>query len=311
MSCAPAIAAQTPPSLPEVTLSGCEGLDGSEVVRLLALEMPSDGSLADASGDNLQITCDSERVQLSLSASATDLRLERDIPAPDYSRPGAERVIALAASQLFATWLPLVTRRPAPSAERDVVVRPEPPRPLPPPSLHQEPPPVLALAVRGGVRARAAGLRLLMTRAELVASTELARRWRLLGAVAFEFGAAERDAGEVLIRVGQLGGGGGIAFWHAGRFHVHADVMAYGGLVHMQGSAPRGAYRHGSSRALAADLELSLGPVLSLDGARVGVDVAGGVMLPRVQALVEGEAAVSIGGPWIGGSAYVGIAFDD
>jgi hypothetical protein len=291
-----------------IALHDCDALDAAEVERILRLELATT-PLPDAPVPALDVTCETSNVTLSLNDAVASFRSERRIPAPDYAKPGAERTIAIAASQVVFSWLTLHGAQERPEPQRSA---PAPPKPQPRPLTRSvqvpepEPRPVLELALYGGPRVRDVEQRLFLGRAGVQASVGISDGWLFIAGAAFEAGHANRAVGTVHARAGFLGAGVGAYWLNSSSFRLQLSAMAYGVYAEFAGQ-PRDASTSGdTARAFAADVELTFAPVLQLRTLQVVPALQVGSLLGRAAGLVEGGAPVAMEGPWLGGVLQLG-----
>jgi hypothetical protein len=294
-----------------VDARGCTGLDVHETERLLSIELLSVAKeRGQAEPPAVQLVCDGELVRIEVRDPITDKRLEREIPAPRPDEPGRERVLALAASQLFLTsWLELLLPeqpeasrpRPAVRAQERKAAEQMARGAILPSSSRWE------ITAAGAAHLRDLHQTFIAWQPSLRAAFAFGEHFRVLGQAGFEFGQASRLRGKVDASSGLAGFGLG---WRVGvhrKVGLEAAVVASTVYVHLEGQASQLAVEDTSASGLGAEIALSVGPTLSAGALRGGLEAQAGWLLPSVTARVSQERAVELSGPWIGAALRVGL----
>lgn len=278
----------------------CGGLDVSETERLLRTELAIVAARAErVRAPVVHVTCAQNQVTIRVRDTRSRRTIEETMPAPPEGQPGRERVIALAASQLFlSSWLDVVLaeeRRPkAPPAVTRVSGAPRRRATPQPRSTSRAMTPELALGAGARLRRATEALPSAAGRLELgLGSTQIA--------VALH-GAAERTAetrsesGAVSFDL--LGGGAGLELRY-GRGFVRwaAGARAAGYWVRADAAGQDATVRAASATGSAFEAALGGGPVLALAPHwRLGLELGAGVLLPEIVARVERGPDVSLHG---------------
>lgn len=307
---------------PPVELIECGELDQPEFERLLTLELGSELVAAPRPPPGLRVVCELERIQLQLADGGSGWRLEREIPAPEIDAPDAERIVALAATQLYLAWLPLATNPPEAAADEAMGPRPTPqrltrlaraappaperavtPRPSPPTAPEQPP---VEVSLFGGARLRDAAHPFFLARYGALGAWNLPRGWHVLASLAGEFGTAHRTAGSITVSSFSGGAGAGRVLWQSGPFRLHSGALLSVHYLRYEAKASPGYAAAASPATAAGELELFLQPLLSLRTIQLGASLQSGVLLPRTGGLVRGGSDVIVSGPFWGASLHLG-----
>lgn len=305
---APPDADAAPPSV-AVEPSGCTGLDVAETERLLRIELTILAARAErVRAPVVHVTCSGSRITVRVFDAVAQRTIEETLPAPKPTQPGRERVIALAASQLFlSSWLEVVLQdKPAPKPPP----APPParkPAPTAPREVPREAAPHWDLSMRGALRA----YHLQAPSLGLGPALELGMHTGALRLAVYgsaDRARAERGGGEVVLTL--LGGGISAAFESRNRplrwmLGGRADARA----LRAEGRADpplRGQVARGSAFTAA----VFGGPLLLLGSSwALGADVCAGALLPEVVAHVSGADSVSLSGPFVGADAFLRFGF--
>ena len=296
---------------PTVDTTRCFGLDAREVARLLDLEISTMHQGGDpAPSFDLELTCAGGTMRMALVDPTTSKRLERSIPMPSPG-PGAERVVALAASQLLvASWLELVASPPDP----------EVPASLPPP----RPSPVARRVARQRIAVPKAqtdarlGLDAGTTVRQLRRPSVLfglggsAALWMLprLSAsleAGFEHGTASRETGSVSMWLSWIGVGAG---WRESLSpHVDWEFFALAGpaFVQLNGRPNSTAFVGKSATSVSGQVWLRTGPRMQAGPLRLGLAIGGGWLARAPDGTVAGDEPVELGGGYV--SSMVSVAW--
>ncbi len=299
----------------------CPGLDADEVQRLVRLELAA-VTQEIREGPPLQVVllCQADQLEISVTDPLTSKRLERTVPAPDPA-PGRARVVALAISQLFAaSWLELLL-------VEDATPPPGEPGPTASPGVQTEavraatklvedkttlsparPDRALELLAAAGVRGRAlesapfAALHL-----DLELRGWLSDTVGLAGRTDFDLGRALRSSGQVqgLAVVASAG-----LVWRTGPRPVALGgaVWAGGGWARLRGVAQRDEVAARARDGPTGQAMVTLGPRIRTGRLRIDIDAELGGMLRSPRGLITDEAAVSMGGIFMGAALRLGGA---
>jgi hypothetical protein len=306
--CCGAAARAEPAPVLELGAPGCEAFDLQEVERILRIELASEAVVA-----RVALRCDAASVEVDVRDAGSGKRLTRRLPSPSPDEPGAERVLAIAASQVVRAleWLPEAEPEgKAPPAP--VPTAPTPARSEPAPAPHSTTPepvrPAHSAGVVAGVRVRDIEPRFVTARLGLYGGLPISRDLSLLIVSALEGGSTERRAGSVSYR--SASGGVGLAYraWRGPRAAIDWGLSLSGGYLRLAGEATPG-FEGFAVEGYAAELGVSVRPTLSLPPLELGLGIEVGGTLPSVDALVEGDERVSLRGPWGGASAALALAF--
>ncbi len=303
----PASQAAAGGSAPQLRLApgDCGGLDVSETERLLRTELAVVAARAErVRAPVVLVTCAKNRVTIRVRDTRSRRTIEDTMPAPPEGQPGRERVIALAASQLYlSSWLDVVLaeeRRPQAAPPR-AALRPTPRRSTAPtarpPAFRPE------LALLAGVRAR----RIHDARPAAAGRLELGFGSRRLGVAIHASGERTRAAhsAQAAVRYDLLGGGAGVELRQPGAvLEWSAGARLSGYWVRAAAESRDPAARGGSASGSAFEVALGGGPALALTRAwRLGLELHAGALLPEVVARVDGGSDVALHG------AFAGLAF--
>jgi hypothetical protein len=300
----PPSAEPAPRSAPRLRLApgDCGGLDVSETERLLRTELAIVAARAErVRAPVVLVTCAENQVTIRVRDTRSRRTIEDTMPAPPEGQPGRERVIALAASQLFlSSWLDVVLaeeRRP----------RAAPPRAAPRPAPRRRPAPERRAAALRPEVALLAGARVRRVHDALPAAAarlELGLGSRRLGVSVHAAGERTRAAqrGDASVRYDLLGGGAGVELRQPGAvLHWSAGVRLTGYWLRAAADSRDRDLRATSASGSAFEATLGGGPALPLTRAwGLGLDVQAGVLLPEVVAGVDGGSHVALHGAFAG-----------
>jgi hypothetical protein len=296
---------------PHVELADCPALDENAIAGHLADELAAMSvGLDRLEAPPIHIDCTPGSLRVEVRDPLTGKTLVRTVPAPRTDDPAADRMVALAVSELFlSSWLELLLppaeRTPAPpaaapqavsvtSAER--VAR----KAVGPSAMH------VATSLLGGVGVRDLNEPYPTLRVGL-RSGPMFDRTALFVGVGFETGRARRERGDVTTHGLTLGLGGR---WRAlGGERAALDVVTSGALAYgiAHGSAAQSSDLASSASGAAAEFALGLSPALAVGRTELFFEPAVGVTVPKLSARVTGEAPVRWSGFWLGAS--VGLRF--
>lgn len=298
------LAAGSAAASPTVDASGCPGLNGAEVSRLLELEV---STMAKDSGPvpafTLELACAGGSMRMALFDPTTSKKLERTIPAPAPGEPGRERVVALAASQLLvASWLELLLpeqgktepappRQPSSTAKR---VASRSLQPIRPPQGQFE------LGAVGGLAWRDLRQPMMLAVGRVAGSYWLSPGFGLRMEAGFEDGTADRSTGSVKVRVSSAGLGLGLRFAMGSTVDLEGSALGSVSYATAEGRPSSDAYRGKSASSITGDFSLRAGPVVKLGPARLGASACVGAMMLSPKADVAGDHPVRLGGGYFG-----------
>ncbi len=277
--------------------STCPGLNAALVKKLLRIEL---STVMNSKPHDLRVhvACKGHRATVRIVDSLTRKTVVRSFGVR-HDRPDLERVVALAAAQLFVvSWLELLTTasphrprsRAVVRAARKVARRAVRKGRSWRPTLGVE----TAVAVRDLTRPLAA------YGAALRLGLELGRHWQFSLALTFAGGRAAREPGDVEllmpgVRIGAL--------WRWFRFkHVElaSELQLALLYVRLRGLAdpPVGSVADG----VAGEAVLGSGPRFVLGRFRLSVQLQVGVTFPALTGRVAGDRDVRPGLAWVGGA---------
>jgi hypothetical protein len=305
------LVARTAGAAPNVELGGCPGLDDDAIARHLADELRAMSvGLDRLEAPPIHIDCTQGSLRVEVRDPLTGKTLMRTVPAPRTDDPAADRMVALAVSELFlSSWLELLL----PADERAPPPAPRASSAVPVSSVER----VARKAVaRSAVRVAAsllggAGVRDMHAayptlRVGLRAGPAFERVALFLG-VGFETGHAQRRLGDVSTQGITLGLGGR---WRPlGSERAALDVVASGSFVYAvaHGSAAASTDLASSTSGTAAEFAVGLAPALAVGRTELFIEPLVGVTAPGLAARVSGEAPVRWSGFWFAGS--IGLRF--
>ncbi len=295
---------------PHVELEHCPTLDEDAIARHLADELRAMSvGLDRLEAPPIHIDCTPGSLRVEVRDPLTGKTLARTVPAPRADDPAANRMVALAVSELFlSSWLELLLppaeRAPPPTAPPAAVsvtsAQRVARRAVAPSAVHV----ATSLLVGAGVRdfdepypTLRVGLR----------SGPVFDRLALLVGVGFETGRAHREQGTVTTQAVTLGLGGR---WRPLRGERAAlDVVASGaiGYAITRGSATRNTDVASSANGAAGEFALGVSPALAFGRMELFVEPTLGVTLPKLSARVTGEPSVRWSGFWF--AASIGLRF--
>jgi hypothetical protein len=286
----------------EVRDTGCAGVDDREIERLLGLELAFAAS-SSALHDPLRVdlACADDRVHIAAVDPVTGSPLERDITLghPEAGREaGRERTIALLASQLFlASWAESFLEPPRNAAP------PSPPAAAPAeppaerPAEGQAPAHDWEIAGAVGVRLRDWKLPAVDERASLRPIFGIGRA-RVVLAIAYEVGTADRTGGTLAWSMASAGLGVGWRSARWGRLAFEGDVLGSVALVDARGQQPGVGVVTSSTRGVVGEVGVAVGPVLYAGPLRLGLQAQGGVSFPGAAARDASGRDVELAGAW-------------
>jgi hypothetical protein len=291
-----------------VTTHDCGELDGGELERLLGLELESAGLRDSSVILSVTFECEGSTLRITARDPLTSKQLVREIPAPATVAEGREREIALAASQLFlASWLELLLKdRPPPIAEG---VSPEV-------VSAAEDAAAAAVEVGGarfdlgvgaGARLRSLGQVLPTGRAELRGGGWIGEAGPgIFGRVAFEFGRAARDAGEVDLYAVLAGFDLAWRFDLSPSWGIDLGLSLAGGYAQLAGRDPQAGIVAERVGGFTGEGGAFVGPVLLIGDAAIALLLEAGYTSPNPIGRVANGERVTPGGAWVG----AGLRFD-
>jgi hypothetical protein len=289
-----------------VELEGCAGLDREAIARHLADELRAmSGGLDRLEAPPIRIDCTPGSLRVEVRDPLTGKTLVRTVPAPRTEDPTADRMVALAVSELFlSSWLELLlppderTPPPAPPASGAVpvasverVARKAVARS----AVH------VATSLLGGAGMRDLHAPYPALRVGLRSGPAFERVALFVG-VGFETGRAQRQRGDVTTQGVTLGLGGR---WRPlGGERAALDIVGSGSLVVAlaHGSAAQSTDLASSTSGTAAEFALGLAPALAVGRAELFIEPLIGVTVPGLTARVSGEAPVHWSGFWFAAS---------
>lgn len=296
-----------------VDAAGCEGLDAERLSMLLRIEvapvLEANPQMPDLA---VAVTCEGEQMRLAVRDPVTDKRLERAMPAPQPADPERERVVALAAAQLFrASWAELIA---APAEEAESVAAPDPETPEARAAVEvieqesRETRGPHELSLHALVRWRDLGAPVLMNHGGLRYGYRLPRGFLVWGEAMGGFGRASRRLGfvNVVDVIGALGAG-----WRSPPFGPFTfDVELGGAAVYerLSGKSAAGGIDEGVIWALTGELVGAVALTLHARWLLTSLAAEGGFMFAGPRGAVSNEADVDPDGAWLGVGLRVGGA---
>lgn len=289
-----------------VELRDCAGMERADVQRLLAIEL---ASVTEVQGRmptlGVTVTCVGDVVRIEVRDPLTDKKIEREIPAPAASEPGAERILALAASQLFvASWLELLVQedvtapapavRPAQRAAKAMVAK-----------RIETHPRRVTVGAEGDVRARDALAPFATFGFAIRGGLEVAPRLTAFARGRFEAGQVVRDLGVVDLRAVFVGLG---AEWEPlrwDRWSLGTSVVFSAGWMGLEGRSSPQAAGHPTD-SFTTEMAIAAGPAVDLWDFRAALDLEIGGTVPGPIGTVGGDENVTPGRGWAG----VGLRVD-
>lgn len=281
----------------------CGGLDVSETERLLRTELAVVAARAErVRAPVVHVTCEANQVTIRVRDTRSRRTIQETMPAPPEGQPGRERVIALAASQLFlSSWLDVVLaeeRRPAAAPAEAPARARAPGRRARGSGAAFRPELGLNAAVR--VRRIQAGVQAAAGRLELGVGSR--RVGFALHAGGERTRASDRAGGS--IRFDLLGAGAGVELRRpAGGIEWAASARFSGYWLRAAADVRPGepGTRATPANGSAFEALLGAGPALALDPRwRLGVELQAGALLPEIVARVDGGSDVALHGAFAG-----------
>jgi hypothetical protein len=291
---------------PSVELANCPALDGKAIARHLADELRAMSVELDRlEAPPIHIDCAQDSLRVEVRDPLTGKTLARDVPAPKAHDPAADRMVALAVSELFlSSWLELLL----PPAER------KPPPAAPPVSVSSaEEVARKAVApsttrvdttVLGGIGVRDLGKPYPTLRLGLRSGPVFGRVAPFVG-VGFETGQARRERGTVSTRSVTIALG--VRWRLLGGARAALDLVGSGafGYAFAHGSAAQSTDVASSASGALVELGLGLSPAVDLGGVELFFEPLVGNTFPKLSARVAGEAPVRWSGLWC--AALIGL----
>ncbi len=280
---------------PPLVVTGCEGLDRTELRRQLRVEL--DHVEGSRSGHRLELRCAATFTELQIVAANDRPPRRRILPAGVHA--GDERMLALVFGELWTArtqepraTAPTPAEPPKPAAEPPV--RDEPPKPPPPAPWATE----ALLAVAAAGRSLASDP-LLSGRAGVGIRQRLSPRVRLRISGFFEFARVRPSLGEVRAFAAGATLTPEFRVAQRNRFALDLGPQLSGGWGRISGTSDRSEVRRASSDAPFIDAGASVLASLGLPTTRVGVAVAAGYRLRQPEGTVQNDRPVTLGGPWV------------
>jgi hypothetical protein len=297
-----------------IDVSTCDRIDAGEVTRLLHLEL---STLIGTSGTvpSLVVVLECEEagaIRIRVADPVTDKVVERRIPAPNPTDPGAERIVALSTAQLvLASWLEVLlparkeaSPEPAAGDAGDrAIARHAATRALPTARTRTDFEPSAIAGVR--VRDSASPFALWHTGVGLGAW--LGRQWGLFAEVGLEMGSSERERGEIAATLAGGRAGACIRPWRAGPLALEGRASLGASYLRLEGTPSRPGGVGSSITAGAGEVRGELGPASHIGPVRVAAVGEGGVLFGAPDGKVYQDTSVSVAGPWFGGSLRIGL----
>lgn len=293
---------------------GCSGLRIEEVERVLRLELAAPASTWSTDPIGVELQCEDEHVRVAATDPLTRKRLTREVDL-SAARTDRERTLALVVSQLFLTsWSELLLPAPEPVVARaiGVPVVDSPARDVAKESARTAlavPSFAIGLDVVGGPRIRALSDSALVGGRGAIRPTAVfafAKRLRWFVEVGFEGGGTRRTSGDVSYTLPTASAGLAYRFPLSSAIDLEAGAFGGAGVLDISGSA-RGTGIGQSTSGVVAELGGRVGPIVRVLGARIGLDLAAGAMLPRAVGRVESGEDVVLSGGWLGADLVVGF----
>lgn len=298
----------------KVDASACAGLNEARLHALLRVEVQS---VLEANPDmpdlEVGVTCSERELLMVVRDPVTDKQLTRAMPAPPANDPERERIVALAASQLFrASWAEL-TGPPEPEAEAIGAPTGEAPEQRQAVAVVEQtsekrrgPHELLAHA---GVRWRDLKAPLLMNHVALRYAHRLPRSFLAWTKAEAGFGRANRRLGFVNVVDVFAGAGAG---WRTRQFGpATLDLELGGGALYQRlaGKGAAAAVDEGVAWAVTGEILASIAVTFHARRllATVGADV--GYMFEGPRGTVGNETVVDPDGVWIGAGLRLGAVF--
>jgi hypothetical protein len=286
----------------DVHVSGCDAVDPHDVERLLGLELAFVASapvLRDAL--RVDLVCAGAHLRIQAIDPITQRLLQREIELGPPA-PGRERTIALLASQLFVTsWAESFLERP-----REIAPPPSEPPSAAPGTVPREddggsvrPSRDWEVVVGAGARLRDWSAPQFDERVALRVSLGVGRA-RLLVAVAYERGEAQRAAGTIGWSMMSAGVGAGWRSRRRGPFAFEGFAMGSVAGVDARGEDPRAGFAASSAQGVLGEASIGFGPVASFGSVRLALESQIGVTFPAATARDAVDADVALGGLWAG-----------
>jgi hypothetical protein len=308
-----------PESPLQVTAPTCPAIDPAEVQRLVVLELVAvTQEIREGPPLRVELGCARSNVlTIAVTDPLTSKTLERTIPAP-ADEPGQERVVALAIAQLFAaSWLELLLPEAAREQDDPPVVLADPGTPnaavraatdfaaaqaTPPFSPRAE------LATGVGVRGRSIeALPFPALHVDAEVRGWLSPSVGLIGRIGFDYGNANRDAGQVRGLAVMAGGGLGWR-WRPREFvGMGGSATLSGGWARVAGRPGRGDVSGAVNQGGTGEVAVAIGPRVFARRFRLDVDAEAGGMLRTPEGLVEDAPSVTMGGIWVGAVLRLGV----
>jgi hypothetical protein len=294
-----------------VDASACAGLDGARLRALLQVEvqpvLEANPGMPDL---EVGVTCSERELLMVVRDPVTNKQLQRAMPAPAPTDPERERIVALAASQLFrASWLELTT-----PAEPEAEEIGAPTGDAPEQRAAEQVVETRAVTSLGNhelsfhpsIRWRDLAAPLLMNHGGIRYGYRLPKRFLAWGEAGAGFGRASRRLGfvNVVDVFGLLGFG-----WRTKRFGPATFDIDLGGGVVYQRLRGRGASAQVDEGVLWAVTGEALGRFgLSFHARRLVTSIAaeGGFMFEGPSGAVGDEPVVDPDGAWLGVGLRIG-----
>lgn len=303
-----------------VTAPTCPAIDPAEVQRLVVLELVAvTQEIREGPPLRVDLGCTPEANTLTITVTdpLTSKTLERAIPAPP-DEPGQERVVALAIAQLFAaSWLELLLPEAAREQEDPPVVPVEAGTPsaavraatdfaeaeVTPPYA-----PRAELATGVGVRGRSIeALPFAAVHVDVEVRGWLSPSVGLIGRLGFDYGNANRDAGQVRGMAVLAGGGLGWRWRPREYVGLGGSATLSGGWARVAGRPGRDGVTAAANQGGTGEVAVAIGPRVFARRFRLDVDAEAGGMLRTPEGLVEDAPSVTMGGLWVGAVLRLGV----
>ncbi len=289
-----------------VVAVGCEGIDETEVGRLLAIELDLAPSVRAMPPLSFEVTCSTDRIVIRADDPLTDKHVQRVLPMPRSKQRNAERELALAASQLMvASWLELLVNTGDTRPTRKTVdtpllanARQSAHRAIIKERRHSE------IALSGGTRLRLRqsyfpGLHLALDGGGWVTESV-----GLFGRLAMETGRLDQSNGQVVAYAGLAGAR---LAWRPIRLSIFSfETSLHGscGYAYLQGDPADQAVGAFGVGGVTGEFGVDLTPVVWINRIGIGVNLTAGYMIknPVGRVIDDQVSKVVLGGLFLGGT---------
>ena len=308
-----ATAADQPPSGISVSTVECADLDADTIKEIFVLEitqaLPSPNNLTDM---EIEIQCTESVIVIGIWDPLTDKKLERRLESAQSSPTGKNRVIAIAASQLYlASWLELLISHPLPTpsgdAPRETSVRAA--TNLVTELVVPKPGPGEA-ALGAGARAHALNHDVLFTtHIGLHAGAWTVSKIGIFATTGFDFGRKSKTLGDVDAYKWSLGARAARKWQLHNTFGIQLGIDAAAVYALLIGTSRLDEIVEGRVRGFSGEFSIHVAPLFTFGKIATCLMIEAGYGIDNPIAEVLDSVAVTLGGVFVGANLTILLFF--